>query len=430
MATATVEDVGPCKKLLRVVVPAEDVQKTLDEQYASLRESVNVSGFRKGHAPRQLLEKRFGEQVVEEVKETLMRESCAAALEENSLSMIGQPSYDKVEFAVGSDFAFDVTVEVEPEFEVPEYKGLKLVRPKAEATEEDVGRLLERIRREHATYEEVADGAIEADDALRADWSIECEGEQVASEDNALLHSATQHVGGVEIQGLPEALAGAKVGETREAVAAFPEDHPREPCRGKQGRIAVKVVNIYRPRLPELDDAFAKALDFDDLEDLKAEVRTRLQHSAERAVQDNLEQQAIEQLLDAVPFAIPEGMVKLLSREMLLRQQLRMRHEGVAEEDIQNRLQSLQGMSEEMASQHIRVMFLFDRIAAKEKLFVTEDELAARLDELAARTGKTVQQVKREMEERGGGESSLRAQMRDVKVMQTILSHAEIQDAT
>lgn len=430
MATSTVEHVGPCKKLLRVVVPAADVQAKLDEQYETLRENASVPGFRKGRAPRVLLEKRFGEQVVDEVKETLMSEACEAALEENGLVRIGEPSYDQVEFAADSDFTFEITVEVEPEFEVPEYKGLKLVRPKAEIGDENVDKALERIRAECGAFEPVEDGEVQEGDGLQVEWSLQCEGELAASEDNATISAEATNVGGVETKGLPEALAGAKPGDTREAPALFPEDHPNEAYRNKEGRIQVRINRIYRRRLPELDDAFAKTLDFDSLEELKKEVRVRLQRTAEREVQERVEDEAINQLLDAVQIELPESMVKMLSREILLRQQLRMRYDGVAEPDIQERLKSLQGMSEDLASRQYRVMFLLRKIADKEKIFVTEDEVAARLESLAAQSDMSVSQVVKEMEERGGGLSSLRAQMRDEKVIQMILTHAEIQDET
>lgn len=428
MATASVEDVGPCKKLLKVVVPEEQVRAKIEEQYEKLRESVDLPGFRRGRAPRTLLEKRFGEDLLSEVKEELMAEAGQQALDENGLTLIGEPSYDNIDFD-GAELAFEVSVETKPEFDLPDYKNLKLKKSASEVTEEDVQEALERLRRQRATLQPVSEGEVQKDDLLVIDWTAWCEGEQVASQDGTTVELDTRSLGGIVVNDFGEKLRGASKGETREIEVEFPEDHPVESCRGKKGVAKVTVADIRRPLLPEIDDEFAKSLDFDSLEDLKDLARKQLADRKEREARADLERQAIDQLLDSVEMELPEGVVKRQTRDYLARQHMRLAQQGVPEDEIEEELNKLQGRSEEAVERELRTYFVLEKIADKEKIFVTEDEVNARIDQMAASFRATRSQMMKHLSEEGRL-TELRRQMREEKVVETILSNAEIQDAT
>src|SRR5208337_4888417 len=123
-----VEDVGPCKKHLKITIPKEEIEKKVEENYSRLASSAAVAGFRKGHVPRKLLERRFNDEVLEDVKQAILSEASQKAVEEKGLKPIGDPSFDNVSFELDKDCVFEITLEVEPDFDLPVYKGLELKR--------------------------------------------------------------------------------------------------------------------------------------------------------------------------------------------------------------------------------------------------------------------------------------------------------------
>jgi len=427
LANATVEDAGPCKKLLKVVVPAGEVAEKIDESYKKLCETVNVDGFRKGRVPRKLLEKRFGEKVIEEVKETAMADASQEALEQNSLTLIGEPSFDKVEYAAGGDLTFEVTVEVKPQFDLPDYSGLKLRRMSAEVTDQDVADGLARIALRRARYQPVADGEARLNDRLVVSWQAACEGEPVASEADATIVVGARRLGFLDVD-LRKALEGAKAGETREADVKFRSDHPIEKHRGKDGKLSITVKELQRPVPAEIDDELAKALDFDSLEQLKSVLCKQLAARKEREVRADLERQASDRLLEQVNIELPEGLVKRQASDLLTREQLRMGYEGIPEEEIEERLAQMQAASEDAAQRQFRLYFLFEKIAEKEKIFVTENDIENRVAQLANSYRQSAQRM-REQLEKENALGQLRIQMREERVLDFLLSKAEIQDA-
>ena len=198
MAEVTIEDVGPCKKHLKITIPQAEVEAKVEESYARLQDTAVVDGFRKGHVPRKLLERRFGEEVLEDVKQTILEESSREAVEKNELRPIGDPSFDNVDFAPDKDCVFDVTLEVEPVFELTEYKGLKLTKKKPAVTDEDIEQGLQSLRMRRATLQLMPEGtAVAADDQIVCDWETTCEDEMVASENDDQLTARGTRFGGI-----------------------------------------------------------------------------------------------------------------------------------------------------------------------------------------------------------------------------------------
>jgi trigger factor len=429
LANVTVQDAGPCKKLLKIAVPAKEVADKVDESYGKLRDSVTVAGFRKGHIPRKLLEKRFGEQVIEEVKETAMADACEKALKENGLTALGEPSFDKVEYAAGGDLSFEVTIEVKPQFETPDYKGLKLKRRSgAEVTEEDIAAGMERLRHQRAQYEPAPpDAQAEPNDVVTVDWKAMAGAEEVASEQGVAIPVSGRRLGAMSVD-LAACLAGVKAGETREARVVFAHNHPVEKHQGKEGRAHITVKEIKRPRVPELNEALAKEFRFESLDEMKSVVRAQLRSQREREAREDLERQVADQLIERAALEVPTDLVKRQASDTLTRMQLRLRYEGLSDEEVEEKLTELQSASEEAAERQIKTYFIFEKIADAEKVFVTENDVENRIAQLANGSRQTPQQVRSYLEERRAM-GQLRIQMREERVMQALLHLAEIQDA-
>lgn len=428
MAEVTIQDVGPCKKHLKIKVPQAEVQKRLDENYERLAATAHVDGFRKGRVPRRLLEKRFGEEVLEEVKQAVLAEASEQALKEHGLKVLGTPSFDNVEFAPDKDCVFEITLETEPEFELAEYKGITLRRKPVRVTEADIERGLEELRRRYGRLNTMPPGTpVAAEDRIVCDWAVVCENETIAAEKDSGLVVRGRQFGAVELEkDIAEVLAGAVAGDTRSVAGRVLDDYPVEKWRGKPCTVSFTVKEVHRPVLPELNDEFARRLDFDTVADLRASVARRIEQAMSREVEMDLEDQLYDRLLEAMPFELPEGVLKAEARSILRRQQFRLRLRGIPAEEIEKHLDVLRDASEEAAARRLKIHFLLNRIADKEKIFVTENEVENRIAALANSYGVTAQRMRRELEQEDAL-SELRAGMREEKTVAFLMRHAHIE---
>jgi len=424
-----VEDAGPCKKRVKITVPQSEIQKKIDESYERLRESAVIDGFRKGHVPRKLLERRFGEEVVEEVKQTLLAESSEKAIEENDLKVLGTPSFDDVDFALDKDCVFEITLEVRPEFELAEYKGLHLVRKAVEISDEEIESSIESLRRSRATLEaQPGDAVVRANDYVNCDWEITADGEMVASEKADEFVVTGKRFGGVELEKeLPEILEGAHVEDRREASGKILDSYPIEKWRGKECAVSMTIREIRRPVLPEVDDAFAASFDFDSVDDLKQAVIRSIRREKERDNDLDLERQIFDQLLATMPFDLPEGLFKAQARSIMMRQQYRLRMRGIPEDELEKHLEELRDASEEAAERNLKIFFILEKICDKEKIFVTENEVENRIAAMANSFRVSAAAMRKKIEQEGSM-AELRAGMREDKAIAFLKEHAQIVD--
>lgn len=431
MASATVEDVGPCKKQLKIIIPVAEIQAKMEETYSRLQSNAVVDGFRKGHVPRKLLERRFGEDVIEEVKQVLLAESSEEALEDNGLKPLGRPSFDNVEFTADKDCVYEVTLEVEPEFKLAEYKGLKLKKKAAKVTDEEIEQGIERLRRQRARLELMPqDATVARNDGIICDWELACGEEMVASEKDDEFFVSGKRFGDVELsKDLAEVLEGAKFGDVRQVEVTVLETYPVEKWRNKQGMLTLTPKEVRRPVLPELNEAFAREMDFESLDDMRDFVNRSILQSNERDAAMALEQQVFDLLLEQCPFVLPEGVLKTQARNIMVRQQFRLRQRGVPEEEVEKHLEDLRNASEEAAERNLKIFFILARIADKEKIFVTENEVQNRIAVLANSYRTSTQRLRAQLE-KDGALSELRGGMREDKVIDFLLKNAEIEEET
>jgi trigger factor len=189
--TVTIEEAGPCKKKVSVEIPEEAIKMATDEQYKTLRKEALLPGFRKGRAPRRLLEKRFGKDTTEQVKLTLLGEASESALKDNELDTLGEPDIDfeKIEMPAEGPLKFDFEVEVRPEFELPELEGISVTKTTLEVTDEQIDREIERLQRWSGVWTPRKDGAVEPEDQIIADALIKAEDvEEQQKLDNIEVH--------------------------------------------------------------------------------------------------------------------------------------------------------------------------------------------------------------------------------------------------
>ncbi|MFQ5845011.1 MAG: trigger factor, partial [Planctomycetota bacterium] len=270
----TVEPAGPCRRKVTVTIPPERVAAEFEKSYHTWSRNVPIPGFRPGRAPRKLVERRYGPQVAEEVKQHLLEAAYEEALQKNDLDPISEPelSADAIDLEPERKVSFDFTVTVRPEFELPPLRGIEVEVAPAEPTDEDVAGALRALQRRKATLKPVDDAAAVGDVvSLRVRGSS---GDQeLFHEENLPYEVGSRYLGGLIPEDLDEALAGRRAGERVEAAAAAPPHEEQHPLAGVRLSLDAEILDIKRPELPPVDDRLAGAFDFDSRAELEAAVR-------------------------------------------------------------------------------------------------------------------------------------------------------------
>ncbi len=423
-----VADVGPCRKKVHVEVAPEEVGEKLQQRFAELRTSTALPGFRRGRAPLQLVRRRFAEQVHNEVKVSLIAESYQKAVEENSLKPLEDPDIDpeKLELEEEKAFVFDTEVDVAPSFELPEYKGIKAVRKKAEVTDEEVDEVIEGLRKRSAEQVPVEEGAqSEEGHIVVADLGFSAGDEVLWGEENVPFRLSGNAIGPIRVPELVESLKGAKAGEEREVSAGFPDDFRDENLRGKQGTLKVKINEIKREELPEVSDEWAKRWGVDTVEQLRVRARHDVEQVKEDESKKDIDRQLVEKLLAEADFELPEGLVERRAKRRASSFRFQLLYQGVPAEEVEKRAEEIEKTSRGATERDLKAEFYFAEIAEKENLQPSEAEVDQWLQAIAARRGVPAQRYRRELEERGELDA-LRNQLMEFKVLQFLRDHAEV----
>lgn len=427
--TSDVSEVGPCKLSLKFQIPQEKVAAKIEEKYRELNQNVNIPGFRRGKVPRKLLEKRYGKTVLEEAKLDLVNACYEKTVEEKKLNPVGDPQIDldKIELKEDAALAFEATVEVKPSFELKEYTGIEVKRPKVEVSDVDVGAAIDRIRETKANLVPVADGPCQEGDLLVADEELVVDGRSIHKQENVKLPvSDGNTIMGRPAPDLKATVVGAKAGETRSLKVTVPEEHEDASVRGKEGEVRITVCDIKRIQLPEITDAWLKSMDFDTIDEFREEIRRRVKAEKERKADEAVEERIQEELRRRHEFAIPEGLIAANVDRVLGRMHIDLQSAGLPEEKIHEELDKSQDTARTQVATYLRNRYLLEAIADKEKVFVTEDEVEERIGRIAAASRKWPHEVK-EQYENEGLLPVLRGKMREEKVLGFLREKAKVE---
>ncbi len=423
----TVEAVGPCKKRLKVEVDAEAVKAEVQEHLEEAQAHAQLRGFRKGRVPRAMVEKHFGPQIQEEARDHLMADSYRKALEQEKLSPLGEPTVDKVEFDLAKGLVYEATLEVHPEFELPPTKDIPLARKAVQVGEADLEAGLAELRRQHVAWTPAPAGtALKQGDLAVCTLALK-DGEKTLwerAEVGVVLNDSP--LGELPTGPADKLLEGHKAGETRQVVASLPEDFSREDLRGKMVTIAVTVTDVRHEKLPDVDDAFAKTLGADTLAALKDQVRAHLLRRKEADAHHQLEEDLVSHLIQETKFELPQDVLEAQTQDALRRATVDLLMQGVPEKQVKENLEKLQASSRTFAERKLRATLILAKIAEQSKVFVTESDVEDRIRQAAAAHGERPDAVRKRLEKEGGL-GSLRASIRESKVIDLLLSRAKLE---
>ena len=426
-----VEDAGPATKKVHVDIPRERITAKLEEQFNELRQQAAIPGFRVGHAPKKLIEKRFSQDIKDQVRRQLVSESYEQAVEKNNLQVIGEPVFDNPEAIqlpegdAGMSYSFEV--EVQPEINIPELKGLKIKRPKIEVTDENVQQAMKNLREQQGTLVPVEGRGVEAQDYLIADVHVKLDGNVVGHQHDAQIVARPGRIAGVDVADLDAQLAGLKGGETRTIKATAPQNHANEQLRGKEVEIEVALKDIKRLEPVEVNDEFLESLGFEKESELLDALREQMVERIDYDVQQAMREQVNKHLLENVQIELPTKLSEKQEQRIVQRRAMDLMMRGVPREQIGANIERLQSGAKDEAVRELKLFFILQKIANEANVDVEEAELNGRIAMLAAQRGARPEKLKQEMA-KDGTLANLYIQLREQKAVDTIIATAEIED--
>lgn len=387
--TVTQEEVGPCKLKLTIEVAEAKVRELIDDQYQELNDNVALPGFRKGHAPRKLMERKFGKDILDRLKVTLLTDSFDEAKEQMKIEPVGEPDLDVDSIAVkeGEPFAYSITVEVMPEIEVKDYTGTELEKKPVEVAKEDVDAAIDGLREQRAEWtplegkEKAALGDQIIGDFVLLDGDAQVdasENVQLELTPNILLYNQ-------KIEDFHKKVEGRQAGDTVDLEVTLPEKHPTHA--GKACALKVALKSVKRKRLPPADEKFFKALDVDDEDELRDMVAKQVRRSKETEQRDALKDQLMEKLIEANTFIVPEALQKEAEHRMAERMRANYMMHGVPQEKLDAELEQQGAKVRELGVKALRGQMLLEAIANKERIYVTEGMLEEKIGQMAQAYG-------------------------------------------
>lgn len=423
----TVEEAGTLRKRIIIEVPREKLDAKFTEMFGDLGKSALVPGFRIGHAPRRLIEKRFGKEVGNDVRNSLVGEAIGAALEDLKLNTVGEPELKLEEIVLPHEgpLTFHFEVEVGPEFELPEYKGIEVKRPLAEATPEMVDKMLTNYRRAYGKLS-VVDGPAAEGDVVTADVKITGEGIDVARPAMEMRVGAFQ-IEGIILEDLGKTLSGASAGQSRSAKVTVPAVHPTEEWRGKEVTIEFAITQVRRTELAELNDAFAAGAGYGTVEGLRQAIQARLTDDLANQQANAVQEQVAKFLMDNTKLEVPEGVASKHARSLLSRRYMDLLNRGVPQEQIDQNFQQLADSASAQAREDMKLSFILDKIATAENIDVEEAEVNSRIAALAAHSNRRPERLRQELASQGRLLEVVTA-MRQDKALAKVVELAKVVD--
>lgn len=419
--TSEIERRSPVLVALKVDVPSERVQQSLDAAYGRLQRSARIRGFRPGKVPRHVVKQLLGKSVRQELAAELVEESLGVAFAEHGLQPIAIANVDAPPLVEGQALSFTAEVEVRPAIDAVDTTALEVYRTREPVSDEDVEREVTRMR--EASADVVTPDPprpAQTGDLVAFDMRVELDGRE--RPEFAMRDSRTELGSHQLIEAIELALTGLDVGGTKTVDLPFSAEHENAELRGKTAHCTVEMRTIQTKLLPEVDDEFAKDLEHESLAALRQSIRLRLEASAEQRAAFRLREQVVERLVDRNPVAVPPTLIERQERAMMTEIL-----------QLQKMLGSPPGLSEEMhhglhhrAERKVQAGLLLTALAQLEKVQVEDADLDRKFGELAERSGKHIAKVRAEhTDERLTG---LRSQLLEDKLVELLLGRATVHD--
>lgn len=393
------------KNMVKLVITSsdEEFEKGLEQAYNKNKSKINVQGFRKGKAPRKIIEKFYGKEVFfEDAANAIIPEAYAKAAEESGLEIVSQPEIGLVQLEDGKPFIFSATVAVKPEVELGQYKGVEVAKADVEVTEDDINTELDKVREQNSRTVNVEDRPVQDKDMTVIDFEGFIDGQpfQGGKGENYPLTIGSHSF----IDTFEEQLIGKNIGEETEVNVTFPEDYHAEELKGKPATFKVTVKEIKEKQYDDLDDDFAQNVsDFDTLAEYKEDLKKTIGERKANEAKNKKEAEAIDKIIENAKMDIPSAMVDTQVRQMAEDFSRRLQQQGLSVEQYFQftglTADKLFADMQPEAEKRIKSRLVLEAIVKAENIEVSDEEYESELNKMAESYGMEVDKIKEFMGE-------------------------------
>ena len=412
---------------LTIEVSAEELEKALDSAYQKQKNKISVPGFRKGKVPRAMIEKMYGAGIFyEDAANALMQQTYPSAIDESGVDSVSRPTVDVVQIEKGKPFIYTAEVAVKPEVTLGKYMGVTVTKVDTTVKDEEVDEALERERNNNARTISVTDRPVAMGDTAVIDFEGFVDGvafEGGKGENHSLEIGSHSFIDTFEDQ-----LVGKNVGDEVDVNVTFPEQYQAEELAGKPALFKVKINEIKAKELPELDDEFAQDVsEFDTLAEYKESLKKNLQEQKENEAKRTKEDEAIQKIIDKSKMDIPEAMIETQCETMIEEFAQRIAQSGLSmEQYLQFSGMTIDGLKEQVrpeAVTRIQSSLVLEQIAKEENIEITDADVDAEIEKMAANYGMEADKLKEYMGE--GEKNSLKRELSITKAVELVMDNAK-----
>ncbi len=430
--TVESKDVGPCKKYVKVTISREDVDRLIDGKFKELASDAVIPGFRPGKAPRSIVVRKFRKQVDDQVKMELLVSSLEQMADEQDFAALSMPNIDpgKMEIPKDGPFVYEFEVEVRPEFDLPNYKGLKIKRPTRKITEDDVRREELRVLSQHGQLVPKPEGNAEIGDYLIADMITRWLGKEIGQAKELKLRvDDTLAFKDAIAKGFLNKVRGAKAGDTFEIDMEMTEAAASDFLKGQTVQAMITVQEVKKLRLPELTHEFLHTFGLHTPEQFHEYINIILEKRLEYEQRQSARAQILQQLTAESKWDLPHDLLQRQAAKAFQRRVMEMREMGITEEEIKARQRMLERDVIQSSAASLQEHFVLQKVADLEKIDINEDDLNAEIESIADQRNESPRRLRAQLE-RDGLLDALASQMVERLALSLIMDTAVIEEET
>lgn len=427
-----IKDIGPCKKHIKVTVERKDIDELLEAKYKELMvdQPAQIPGFRPGKAPKQIVVRKYQKEVTTQVKGQVLMASLEQLADDHDIAPLSAPNidYEKLDIPKEGPFSYEFDVEVRPDFELPNYKGLHLKRPVKTFTDADVDKEQERILTRFGELVPKEKGKVEVGDYIVADMTTKYQDKVIGTaKDTTLRVDDTLAFKDGIADKFAEQVKGAKPGDKRTIEISLSDSVAVAPLRGQRVQAVLEIKDIKRMKLPELTHDFLHLFGVHNIEQFREKVRGLLESRLEYQQRQSARQQVLELITTAGKWELPQDMLMRQARKALARRVMEMQEAGMSETEIRARQRLLEQDVLQSTAQTLKEHFVLQKIAETEDIEATDEDLEAETERIADQTNQSPRRVRAQIE-KDDLMDALYAQITERKVLDVVLDSATYED--
>ena len=403
------KDISETRKTLVVSVSGQEVEAEASKLLGEFSHSVKIQGFRPGKAPASLIKKRYGKELESELNRKMTSEAYEKSLKDSKLDIYNVVSIDDAKFSPGEDGEVEITVDITPSFNLPEYKGIPTEIASADVDETEVDNAIEEIRKQRSDFKEVTRDAKKGD-YVKVSYEGKI-GQQLITEIVPEQHifgkqENTWEEAGAEndmgVKAVVDGLIGMKVGDKKDAEMKFPKDHAVAELKDKKAEYSMEVHEVRERVLPELNGEFLKQLHVENLEQFRKQINDELKHRKEQEINQSLRFQITEALDKRIEFPLPESAIEFEATGIFNDIVNQNRQRGIPDTEFQKHEEEIRTNAKNTAAHRVKLQIILGRIAKEEKIEIKNEDIQSHIMAEAMQTGTKPEQILKELQKNRG----------------------------